>query len=396
MPQFYRLLKDNRLKSISILIVLLLILIFGINTGCFLVEDILPDEDWPMFKYNNERTSASQDYDFDEIEMVWKYEYEIFEEGGGSRVSPAVSMNQVVIPTRFYISCLNADNGELIWRKYIGENNSSPIIYRNNVIISATNSIKSFSFKDGFCNWSKDLKKEGYITAGISVPVADDGRIYYGLRGKDNTEGWLYCIDADDGSTIWKFQAFGPVRTSPVIAHGMIIFGADNGTLYCLEKDSGNKVWTFRTGNKIRSSPAVFRDNVYFGSNDFNMYCVDIDSGKQLWEYKTGDIINTTPGISEGKIYFSSNDNSVYCLDADNGDFIWKYHKDDLIFTSPTICGKKLLIGLDNKIYCLNSDNGRLIRDYKLDDFGISSPMSVHDNKLYLRTISFIYCFELK
>jgi eukaryotic-like serine/threonine-protein kinase len=395
MIHFYKFLKYNPLKSVSPLFVLFLILMLSVISGCFM-EDILPDEDWPMFKYNSERTGASRDYNFDEIEPVWKYEYEIFEEGGGSRVSPAISMNQVVIPTRFYISCLNTDNSELIWRKYIGENNSSPIIYRNKVIISATNSIYSFDLKDGSCNWSKDLKKEGYITAGISVPVADDGRIYYGLRGKDDTEGWLYCIDAKDGLTIWKFQAFGPVRTSPVIANGMIIFGADNGTLYCLEKDSGNKVWTFRTGNKIRSSPAILGDNVYFGSNDSYMYCVDLDSGKQKWEYKTGDVINTTPGISDGKIYFSSNDTNVYCLNADNGAFMWKYNKDDLIFTSPTICGKKLLIGLDNKIYCLNSDNGRFIREYKLDDFGISSPMSVHDNRLYLRTISFIYCFELK
>ena len=395
MIHFYKYLKTSRLKTISVLFTLLLILLLIVNSGCFM-EDILPDQDWPMFKYNNERTGASDDYDFDTIELLWKYEYEIFEEGGGSRVSPAISTNRVIIPTRYYVSCLDTDTGELIWRKYIGENNSSPVIYRNNVIISATNSIKSFGFKDGYDNWSKDLKKEGYITAGISVPVADDGKIYYGLRGKDDSEGWLYCLDEKDGSTIWKFQAFGPVRTSPIIAHDRIIFGADNGTLYCLEKDTGNKIWTFHTSDKLRSSAAIFNDNVYFGSNDWYIYCIDFDSGKQKWKYKTGDIINTTPCVYDGKIYFSSNDGNICCLDADTGEFIWKYGKDELIFTSPTVCGMKLLVGLDNIIYCLNSDSGRLIREYKLDDFGISSPMSVHDHKLYLRTISFIYCFELK
>jgi outer membrane protein assembly factor BamB len=395
MMQFYKLATKSSLKSLLVLFLLFFIPLLIINSGC-LMQDILEAEDWPMFKYNTERTGASNDCDFDTIELSWQYNYEIFEEGGGSRVSPAISANMVVIPTRHYISCIYTDNGELVWRKYIGENNSSPIIYRNNVIISATNNIYSCGLKDRDFNWNKDLKKEGYITAGISVPAADEGRIYYGLRGKDDTEGYLYCLDEKDGSTIWKFQAFGPVRTSPVISGDKVIFGADNGTLYCLDKDSGEKIWTFHTGEKIRSSPALLNDDVYFGSNDSYMYCVDKNSGKQKWKFKAGDIINTTPCIADGRLFFSANDNNVYCLDADNGEFIWSYSNGDLIFTSPTICGKKLLIGLDNQIFCIDSEKGKLIREYRLDDFGISTPMSVHDNKLYFRTISYVYCFAMK
>jgi outer membrane protein assembly factor BamB len=360
------------------------------------MQDILSDEDWPMFKYNNERTGASGDFDFDNLELLWQYSYEIFEEGGGSRVSPAIAANKVVIPTRYYVSCINTENGELIWRTFIGDNNSSPIIYRENVIISATNNIYSLSLKDGNYNWSIDLKKEGYITAGISVPVADNGKIYYGLRGKDDSEGYLYCLDEKDGSTVWRFQAFGPVRTSPVIAGDKVIFGADNGTMYCLDVESGEKLWIFHTSDKIRSSPAIYHNKVYFGSNDMCIYCIDINSGRLSWKFKADDIINTTPAISDDRIFFSANDTNIYCLDTEDGDLIWKYNKDDLIFTSPTICGDKLLIGLDNIIYCLNARTGRLIRDYKLDDFGISAPMSVHDGKLYLRTISYVYCFDMK
>jgi outer membrane protein assembly factor BamB len=394
MKRIYKFINNKYAGWLLLSFIIIFTPVFIIGSGCD-IQDMLVNEDWPMFKYNIERTGSSSDFDFDNIELQWQYSYEIFEEGGGSRVSPAIAENKVVIPTRYYTSCIDTDTGELIWRKYIGDNNSSPIIYRNNVIISATNNIYSFGLKDGYYNWGIDLKKEGYITAGISVPIADDGKIYYGLRGKDDNEGYLYCLDEKDGSTIWRFQTSGPVRTSPVIAVDKILFGADNGTLYCLDKNTGEKLWTFRTLDKIRSSPAIYNDHIFFGSNDTYMYCVDIDSGKQLWKFKSGDIINTTPGAAENRLFFSSNDGNVYCLDVENGDLIWKYSNDDLIFTSPVICGKKLLIGLDNRIYCLDSEKGYLIREYKLDDFGISTPMSVRNNKLYLRTISYVYCFQM-
>src|SRR4030042_2956586 len=140
-------------KLLLVLAVLMCIFLVSADYGCLMQDLFFSDEDWPMFKFNVERTSATSSFDFDTISLLWRYEYDLFEQGGGSRVSPAATSDKVLIPTRHFINCLKADDGRLLWSQYIGENYSSPLIYQGNVIISSFNAIYSFKLSNGFSIW---------------------------------------------------------------------------------------------------------------------------------------------------------------------------------------------------------------------------------------------------
>src|SRR4030042_603034 len=87
------------------LLVLTLLLITFAASGCIeiIIRDIGIGGNWPMYKYAAGRTGSTDDFDFETINQLWKYDFEIFEEGGGSRVSAAASSHHVVIPTRYYV-----------------------------------------------------------------------------------------------------------------------------------------------------------------------------------------------------------------------------------------------------------------------------------------------------
>jgi len=383
-------------KFLLIIAVLMCILLISADYGCVLQDLFLGDADWPMFKFNSERTSATDDFDFDTIELLWRYEYDLFEQAGASRISPAASSDMVVIPTRHFLNCINTNDGRIIWSQYIGENYSSPVIYKGNVIMSSFGAIYSFNLRSGSFIWNKNLTKEKeYINGGASVAAINDDKIYYGLRGRADSEGYLYCINARDGSTIWKYHTDGTVQTSPIVTEGKVIFGSDDHSIHCLDADSGDNIWTYYTGDIIRSSPAVHNNRVFFGSNDSYVYCLDIEDGNMVWRFKTGGKVTATPTISEDKLFVSSNDQFLYCLNIDEGRFVWKHRTGDSMYTSPTVCGNKILLGFGDSIYCLDTKDGSLFWSYKLDDVGTSTPLTIHNGKLFFRTTRFVYCFSL-
>ena len=119
------------IKFLFVIAVLMCIFLVSSDYGCVLQDLFMGDEDWPMFKFDVERTGATNNFDFDTISLLWRYEYDLFEQAGASRISPAASSDMVVIPTRHFVNCFNTNDGELIWSQYIGENYVKPYTLAN-------------------------------------------------------------------------------------------------------------------------------------------------------------------------------------------------------------------------------------------------------------------------
>jgi outer membrane protein assembly factor BamB len=110
-----------------------------------------------------------------------------------------------------------------------------------------------------------------------SVPVPT---IYIADQG-----GTLYALDRATGAVRWRFQADGPIQSTPAVATGgaadVIVFGAD-------------------VLGEISTSPVpVPIDGRVYAVRD------DGDTATQLWQYETGSSIGTaSPAIgSDGTIY---------------------------------------------------------------------------------------------
>jgi WD40 repeat protein len=76
----------------------------------------------------------------------------------------------------------------------------------------------------------------------ITAPVAANGKVYVGFPHAHR----LVALDAQTGSESWRFTAGGRINAPPTITEGLCLFGANDGWLYCLRADDGRLVWRYQ------------------------------------------------------------------------------------------------------------------------------------------------------
>ena len=66
--------------------------------------------------------------------------------------------------------------------------------------------------------------------------------LYFGSSHSDK----VVCLNINNGQQRWKFFAEGPIRFAPTVSGGKVYFGSDDGYVYCLNADSGSLLWRNR------------------------------------------------------------------------------------------------------------------------------------------------------
>ncbi len=130
--------------------------------------------------------------------------------------------------------------------------------------------------------------------------IAAAGRVYFGCP----ITGKVYAVDAATGQTDWTFATAGPVRFAPTFDAGRIYVGSDDGHVYCLDARDGTVIWKYRPGP---------RDEKVIGNGQLI----------SLWPIRTsvlvdGGVAYVTAGVFpyEG-IY-------ICALNATDGALIWR------------------------------------------------------------------------
>jgi len=125
------------------------------------------------------------------------------------------------------------------------------------------------------------------------------------------------CLSAyatETGAEKWRFHADGPVRFAPVAHGGKVYFVSDDGFLYCLDADSGSLLWKFRGGpshRKVignhrlvsmwpaRGGPVLYDGKVYFAAG--------------IWPFM-GTFIHALDAETGGVVWTNSGSGSTYML----------------------------------------------------------------------------------
>ncbi len=131
-----------------------------------------------------------------------------------------------------------------------------------------------------------------------SVVVAD-GLCFFGSSADDK----VYALDAATGKEKWSIFTGGPVRLAPAVADGRVYVASDDGYLHCLSAADGKTLWKLRAGPNneqvlgngrmisrwaARGGPAVRDGVVYFAAGVWPIegvyvYAVDAETGRVLW-----------------------------------------------------------------------------------------------------------------
>lgn len=208
-----------------------------------------------------------------------------------------------------------------------------------------------------------------------SASSSPDGKnVYIGCY-----DGNLYCLDAYNGKTLWKFATEGIIKSSPAIDDDLIVFGSYNKHLYCLNF-KGEIRWKKAVSNgSIFSSPSILQNCIYTATLDGFVVCLDTN-GSVIWKKFIGKPIFSSLAVFSGGIVFGCTDHFIYCLDLDSN-ILWKHETSAPIFSSPFILEYEstvlITIGsYDNFVYLFNQ-TGRLIASFELSSPIFSSPFSV-------------------
>jgi outer membrane protein assembly factor BamB len=238
--------------------------------------------------------------------------------------------------------------------------------------------------------WMTVLDNDTGASVFSSPALGSDGRLYVGCAN-----GYLYALDAANGSILWQYNAGGAIYSSPAISSdGTIYVGSDYSKLHAVRPD-GSERWTFQTLGAIKSSPVIGRDGtIFFGSDDFYVYAVKPD-GTEKWKYHTNDMVESSPALgNDGAIlYVGSFDSYVYALWSSNGGFIWKRSIGGEVASTPAVSPNGMIYvgSRDFFLYALDA-SGSVKWTYETFDVVDTSPAVGPDNNVYFASADgFVY-----
>ncbi|MEK6247074.1 MAG: PQQ-like beta-propeller repeat protein, partial [Planctomycetales bacterium] len=107
------------------------------------------------------------------------------------------------------------------------------------------------------------------------------------------------AIDTQTGEEKWQFFAEAPIRFAPVASGDRLYFGADDGCMYCVRADEGSLIWKFDTASSVRN-------------------VLGNDRLVSVWPVRGGPVLSP-----EGKLYFTAGvwpfeGTFLYTLDAES------------------------------------------------------------------------------
>ncbi len=246
----------------------------------------------------------------------------------------------------------------------------------------------------------RNLKLEWRVCTGgkvRSTPVVADGVVLFG-----SGDGKLYALDAATGGIRWTASLGGPVTSSPAVSGDTVLVVADDGRLQALDLATGAAKWATAAGPRVpyvqnegdprswdfyASSPVVAGDMAVYGGRDGAVHAVDIASGSELWSFTTGGAVRATPAVAGGVVFAGGMDGILYALDAATGKERWRFDTSGNTYfprgevqSSPAIADGTVVFGArDGFLYALDAATGK--ERWRSDHQGswvITSPAVTH------------------
>ena len=239
-------------------------------------------------------------------------------------------------------------NGKLLWKQDLGvldagwfydvdyqwEYGSSPIIYKNLVIVQAdiqkNSFIAAYDLKSGKLVW-KTPREE---LSSWGTPTIYEGK----LRPELITNGAkaIRGYDPLTGKELWRLGPMSEITTpTPFVAQDLIfvtsgyapiqpiyaIRPGGSGDISLKDGKESNEfvAWSKQRGGPYMPTPIVYGELLYTVSNQGVLTAYNAKTGERVYQERlggTGGAFTASPVASDGKIYLSSEDGDVFVVKA--------------------------------------------------------------------------------
>ncbi|KAL1509062.1 hypothetical protein ABEB36_003861 [Hypothenemus hampei] len=211
---------------------------------------------------------------------------------------------------------------------------------------------------------------------------------------------FLYCLNVQDGSLIWKTKLFGQIRGDPLYENTLkiIYIGTTKGMCYAVNSENGHVIWSVDLQEPIFGSPAILEDcsiwttvtgkimklcnnlvssshlkvdgrvfsslkvygeMAYFTCQDKYLYKISIRNFQLEKIVQCAGEISSSPFVfqrnTEVFVACACNSGILYIIDVNQKNILVQMHLPAETFSSPYVLDDKLYIGCrDDYLYCLN------------------------------------------
>jgi len=281
----------------------------------------------------------------------------------GPRSTPVVAEGKIVtLGVGGVLSCLDAKNGNILWRK---ENSGGQVP-------------KFFT--------------------GMS-PIIYDGLCVAYLGG--DSEGTIVAFDLKSGNEKWKWTGEGPTYSSPemmnVDGKKQLVF-VTSKNLIGLDAGNGKLLWQvdapcqnrfYNAATPVISGQTVFLTGLGSGTKAFKIGKQgDTFVATELWSNPELGTKYNTPVIQDGFLYGLSNGRKFFCLDAAKGQTMWTDTLMNSDFGTIINCGSAIMAVPSNSNLIFFKPSGKAYSELmrvKISDKPVYATPVVQENKIYIK-----------
>ncbi len=338
--------------------------------------------------------------------VIWEYMVEDPEQRARKHFS-----TPVLYGDRLYIGgadqhlyCLDASSGTLAWKAEVDDWIRARPVVDDKHIYAATISGRLYRFDHGG-NVQWEEKISGHpIYADLAgdtdqLLITDSNLMLYCMGSNDKLR-WkksiLRAFENDGGERIFTDLVSGGTfyQSKPTAAAGKLYFGTPSGFLYCVDADSGKEIWKFEMGAAISVGPAIADGKVYAGQQGSErfFYCLDAETGAVVWKQTIpGGWVWGSAAVDDGLVYVPTVSGYAVCLDGATGHIVWMYPTAKSVPAEPAIDGDLVYFGSwSRSLYAFNKKTGEIV--WKENGVGLDSgTLIAKDGKIYLPNHSNIF-----
>ena len=275
-------------------------------------------------------------------------------------------------------------NGKLIWKQDLGVLNpglwddpnsswghaSSPIIYRDLVIVQADGHkqsfIAAFNLKNGKQVWRVERSEITswttptiYETKARTELIANGGRFIRGYDPLTGKELWRFS----DNDTQVKMQA-------PLVAHDLIfisggypagrpMYAFRAGAVGDISLKPGQETsqfiaWRSSKGSPYTPTPIIYGDLLYTCADNGVFSAYEAKTGEVVYQERLPSSFSASPVAADGKVYVASQDGDVFVVKAGRKfELLATNPMGQPLMATPALSGGLLILRGENTIYAI-------------------------------------------
>jgi outer membrane protein assembly factor BamB len=348
-----------------------------------------PGGDWPQFHGDQAQRGYVSGELPDQLTLVWR-----FKAGDEVKSSPAIVKNIVYVgSSNKHIYAIDVQTGKQVWSKLLDDQiEASPTVIDNVVYIGTLNgTLYALASGSGAERWK--LTTGDKIIGGANWFEDSENRVNILIGSYD---AFLYCIDAQNGETVWTYETGNYINGSPAVGERYCVFGGCDAFLHIISTSDGTKVGEIDTGAYIAGSAAIQGGHIYIANYDGGLLKTSFATHEIIWRYTIeNDPFISSPAVTDEAVVIGGGDMNIHCVDSQTGQARWAYTTLDAVDSSPVISGDKVLVGSDDgRLYLLSLADGELLWTYETGRSITSSPAMADGMVVVGCDDGMVYCFK--